>query len=159
MTSLRRPDRPRGFTMIEVLTVLMVMSVVVRIGIPNYQSVLLKAEAARAVADFEAIRYAAIAYENDLHSWPEDAAPGQVPPGLVDYLPEGFTFIRPIYRLDWENWSLSSGLTSSPDTRGFVALSIVTDNEYLGAYLEGLLGSNATHFLLGNTYTFVVDSY
>ena len=159
MKTVHHRRKPLGFTMIEVLTVLMVMSVVVRIGIPNYQEVLLKAEAARAVADFEAIRVAALQYEADFHSWPADAAPGQVPPGLEPYLPDGFSFRRPLYRLDWENWGLSEGLSGSPETRGFVAVSVVTDNEQLGASLEALLGNNSTHFLLGTTYSFVVESY
>ncbi len=156
MSSFPSPRRPLGFTMIEVLTVLMVMSVVVRIGIPNYQQVALKAEAARAVADFEAIRIAAIQYQSDHQSWPEDAYAGQVPAGLDQYLQEGFSFSRPVYDLDWENWSVGDGL---PGTRGVVALSVVTDNEYLGLYIQDLLGKNFPHFLNGTTYSFVVDSY
>ncbi|MFC1791644.1 type II secretion system protein, partial [Gemmatimonadota bacterium] len=81
-----------GFTMVEVLTALMVMSVVVRIGIPNYQEILLKAEATRALGDFELIRLAAFEYQADNHVWPPDAAPGVVPPGLETYLPEGYSF-------------------------------------------------------------------
>lgn len=159
MTTPHGPRKPLGFTMIEVLTALMVMSVVVRIGIPNYQVILLKAEATRAVGDFEAIRFAVMAYETDHHSWPPDAAPGQVPSGLEEYLPEGFSFQRPLYELDWENWGLSGGLPNSPGTEGLVALSIVTDNEHLGASLEDLLGTNSAHFLMGTTYSFVVASY
>lgn len=151
--------RTAGFTLVEVLTALMVMSVVVRIGIPNYQDILLKAEATRAVADFEVIRLAAFEYQSDHHRWPADAAPGQVPQGLETYLPEGFSFQRALYDLDWESWELPSGLPTQADLRGLVGISIVTQDRRLGAALEGLVGNSDSHFALGDTYTFLVDSF
>ena len=159
MTGRRSLREALGFTMVEVLTALMVMSVVVRIGIPNYQEILLKAEATRALADFELVRLAAFEFQADNHTWPQDAAAGQVPPGLEPYLPEGYSFHRGLYDLDWESWVLPSGLPAHADARGLVGVSVVTEDQRLGAALETLVGSNASHFSLGDTYTFLVDSY
>ena len=159
MMTPRRHSKPWGFTMIEVLTVLMVTSVVVRIGIPNYQEILLKAEATSAVGDFNVVRLAVMEYQADHHIWPADVGPGQIPPGLEEYLPNGFSFRRPLYRMDWENWEFTNSLPNHPNARGLAALSVVTDNPYLGAALEELLGGSSTHSRMGTTYTFVVEAY
>lgn len=147
-----------GFTMIEVLTALMVMSVVVRLGIPNYQEVRLKAEAASVAGDFEVVRHAAFGYLADHNGWPRDFAAGQVPPELVSYLPDGFSFLRGPYQLDWENWVLPQGLPSDPEARAILGISIVTQDRALGAALEEILGNNAAHFSLGRSYTFVIET-
>ncbi len=147
-----------GFTLIEVLTALMVMSVVVRLGIPNYQEVRTRAEAASAAGDFHVVRQAVMAYQADNNAWPPDLGPGQTPPELADYLPAEFSFNRGLYRLDWENWSLPSGLPSHPQVRSVLAVSVVTENRALGAALADLLGSSTPHFSLTGNYTFVLNT-
>lgn len=146
-----------GFTMIEVLTVLMVMSAVVRIGIPNYQEIRLKAEAIQVVADFHVVRQAVFEYQAENHGWPQDFGPGLVPPELADYL-EGFSFNRGRYQLDWENWALPSGLPSNPDARTILGITIVTQDRALGAALQELLGSTSAHFSLAGNYTFILET-
>ncbi len=150
--------RKAGFTMIEVLTVLMVVSVVVRIGIPNYQNVLSRAEAVRAAGDFRVVREALEHYGSEHNGWPRDFGPGQVPPELAPYLQEGFSFNRGHYRLDLQNWSLPDGLPSQPDTRTMLGLSVVTDDTALGAALNELMGPEFPHFAVGGTYTFILDT-
>lgn len=146
-----------GFTMIEVLTVLMVMSAVVRIGIPNYQEIRLKAEAIQVVADFHVVRQAVFEYQAENNGWPQDFGPGLVPPELADYL-EGFSFNRGRYQLDWENWALPSGLPSNPDARTILGITIVTQDRALGAALQELLGSTSAHFSLAGNYTFILET-
>ena len=155
MASLRKK---LGFTMVEVLTTLMVISVVVRIGIPNYQEVRLKAEAARVAGDFNVVRAAAFDYLTEHNGWPRDFGTGQIPPELVPHLPEGFSFHRGLYELDWENWVLPSGLPSNPDARAILGVSIVTQDRALGAALEALLGSNSNSFSLAGSYTFILET-
>ena len=155
MASLRKK---LGFTMVEVLTTLMVISVVVRIGIPNYQEVRLKAEATRVAGDFNAVQTAAANYQADHNGWPREFGAGQIPPELIPYLPDGFSFHRGRYRLDWENWSLPSGLPSNPDARTILGLSILTEDRALGAAIEALLGNNPAHFSLAGNYTFILET-
>jgi prepilin-type N-terminal cleavage/methylation domain-containing protein len=158
MNPVSRLRKKLGFTMIEVLTALMVMSVVVRIGIPNYQEVRLRAEAAQVAGDFNVVRQAVFEYLAENHSWPPEFGTGQVPPGLTPHLPEGFTFQRGRYQLDWEHLMLPSGLPSHPDARAILGVSIVTEDRALGAALEEILGSTSTHFSLGGSYTFVLET-
>ncbi len=153
-----RGGRRHGFTMIEVLTVLMIMSVVVRIGIPNYQEVRLRAEAARVVGDFEVVRVAVFNYNADHHTWPRDFGPGVVPPELRPYLPEGFTFDRGLYELDWENWILPDGLPKHPETKVLLGISVTTPDPALGHAVEDLLGTSMAHYTLGDNYTFVIEA-
>ncbi len=156
---MKAPDSLRrrlGFTMIEVMTALMVMSVVVRVGIPGYQGVVRRAEAVQVAADFNLVRQSVAEYQADFNSWPPDYALGVVPPELAPYL-DGLVFNRGRYRLDWQNWALPDGLPGRPGARSVLALSVETEDRALGEALVQLLGSNASHFLLGNTYTFVLE--
>ena len=81
---------------------------------------------------------------------------GQVPPDLVPYLPDGFSFKRGRYQLDWENWPLPSGLPSSPGTRAILGVSVVTEDRALGLALEDFITPSAAHFALAGSYTFVL---
>lgn len=146
-----------GFTLIEVLTALMVMSVVARMGVPRYQEVWVRAEAARAAGDFHLVRQAAMEYLTDHNRWPQEMETGQVPPGLEPYLPDGYSFNRGFYRLDWENWPLPLGLPNHPDIQRVLGLTIVTRDPALGMALEELLGTNSPNFSLAGHYTFVLE--
>lgn len=147
-----------GFTLIELLTALMVMSVVARIGVPGYREVWVRAEAARAAGDFHLVRQAAMEYLTQHNQWPRDFGTGQVPPGLEVYLPEGYSFNRGFYRLDWENWPLPQGLPSQPDVRRVLGLTVVTQEPGLGAALRELLGPSAPNFHLAGHYTFILET-
>lgn len=156
-TTSLRGDRSHGFTMVELLTVAVVMSTLVRMAIPNFHSVLLKARAAEVVGDFETVRVAVENYHADHLSWPQDGYAGQVPTGLAEYLPDGFSFNRAGYQLDWEYWNLPAGLPKDPDTRSLVGVSIVTDDMALGQAVVDLLGGGMTTYTLGDAYTFIIE--
>jgi len=142
--------------MIETMTVLMVMSVVVRIGIPGYEGVTRRAEAVQVAADFNLVRQAVAEYQADHNEWPPDSWPGLTPPELVPYL-GGLTFHRARYTLDWQNWAIPDGLPGRPGAQRVLALSVQATDRALGTAVEELLGSNANHFLTGDTYTFILE--
>lgn len=148
----------RGFTMVEALTAMLITSVLVRIAVPNYQDVRLRAMAASVVGDFEVVRVAAFSYNGEHHVWPSDTGPGTVPEALLPYLPEGFDFDRGAYRIDWENWTLPAGLPNHPNTNVLLGISINTADPGLGQAVLDLLGSANAHYSLGETYTFVIES-
>jgi hypothetical protein len=79
-----------------------------------------------------------------------------VPPELVQYLPDNYSFLRDGYQLDFENWNLPGGLPGDPGTRTLIGVSIVVDDPNLGGALSELLGS-AIIFSVGNTHTVVID--
>ncbi len=135
--------------------VVMIVSILARLALPAYQGLVLKARAAEALGDINAIRVAAYAYNADTNSWPADVNRGTLPPELEPYLGEGFSFDREHYRLDWDNWIMPDG--SPQNSSGvLVGVSMVTDNEALGDALIELLGGNTAQYTISEHYTFVV---
>ena len=143
--------------MVEVMTVALVVSTLVRMAIPNFHEILVKARAAEVLGDFETVRLAVEHYYNDHFEWPADAYTGQIPPGLAEYLPEGYRFDQAGYRLDWENWLLPNGLPENPETGALLGISIVTDDRELGQAVIDFLGGAMANYTLGTKYTFVVE--
>lgn len=153
----REQEERHGFTMVEVLTVVVVMGTLVRMSVPSFHEVLVRARAAEVIGDFETVRVAVLNYHADHLQWPQDGYAGQVPEGLGPYLPEGFTFQGMGYQLDWENWVLPAGLPQDPEARGILAVSVVTEDRELGEALADILGGGMAHYALGDAYTFVIE--
>ena len=154
--SAATPLRRHGFTMVEIMVVVVVASIVTRIAIPNVQEALLHARAVDALGDLRVVELAAREYNADTGGWPAEEAPGQVPAVLVPYLPDGFTFSSEEYDLDWETWALPEGLPSDPDAHQLVGVALVTDREDLGLAVAELMGPNGW-YVLGDHYTRLID--
>lgn len=155
--SLDDPDERHGFTMVEVLTVTLIMGTLLRISVPDFHAVLVKARAAAVAGDFEVVRVAVLNYHEKYLRWPDDGYPGQVPQGLAEFLPDNFSFRRAGYQLDWENWTLPDGLPQDPHIATLLGISIVTQDRELGDAVVKLLGAARAHYTLGDTYTFVIE--
>ncbi len=155
--SLSFGSERKGFTMVELLTVTAIMGTLGRMAVPDLHRTIIKAEAAAVVGDFETVRVAVFNYHADHLRWPDDGYTGVVPTGLAPYLPQGFSFIRQGYRLDWENWALPDGLPQDPGTGVLLGISIVTSDRELAQAVMDLLGRNMAHYTLGDRYTFVVE--
>lgn len=145
-----------GFSIVELTVVVLFLGILARIAIPSYQQVTYRARAAAAIGDLNAVRTAAYEYNIATNEWPADRYPGEVPPELVSYLGEDFTFERDHYRLDWENWTMPDGTPKHSGTGVLLGVSIVTRDEQLGAALEALVGSDRAHYTLGDNYTFII---
>ncbi|MFW5904693.1 MAG: type II secretion system protein, partial [bacterium] len=100
----------RGVTLIELMVVVLIVGTVAGIAIPHTQRALLRARAVDVMGQLNAMRVAVVNYQADEDAWPEDEPPGVIPGGLESYLPEGFSFNRDDYRLDYENWTGGAGL-------------------------------------------------
>ncbi|MEJ2185214.1 MAG: prepilin-type N-terminal cleavage/methylation domain-containing protein [Gemmatimonadota bacterium] len=143
-----------GFSLVELLIVLLIIGILASLAIPTYHSMVIRARAAQVAGDLNTIKVAAYNYDADHHEWPPETAAGQVPAGLAPYLPENFSFVRDDYELDWEYWVLS-GTSTSGGTR--VGASVVTDDTRLGAAIVRLLGG-IPHIIIGNRYTFIFQN-
>jgi type II secretory pathway pseudopilin PulG len=108
-----------GSTLVEVVTVMLVISILTRIAIPQMQNVLTRARATEIRASFGVVEEAATRLSVENNPWPQDAEAGVVPPELQDALPEGFSFDRERYQLDWENWSLPQGMPGGSNSAWF----------------------------------------
>ncbi len=139
-TPNRNPARARdarrgGFTLIEVMMVAAIVSLLAALAQPAYQRVLLKARAAEAVSNLNAIKVAIQNYESDFYSYPPDVDRGQIPDGLADYLPEAFSFTFDGYVLDYDNY-IPSG-----DDMFDIGLTVIPDNDDMGRAMVQLIGS------------------
>jgi type II secretory pathway pseudopilin PulG len=133
-----------------------IIGILAGLAIPNMRNVLLRARATELVGDMEVVRVAAQNFNGDNHSWPGEAAAGAVPPELVPYLPDSYSFNRNGYDLDYENWSLPGGLPGDPGTHTLIGVSVVVADPLLGNALVDVLGS-AIIFSVGSTHTVVID--
>ena len=112
-----------------------------------------RALSASATADLQAVRLAAYSAWYEHSTWPAEAGAGIVPPALTPYLPAGFTFSRPEYTLDWDNFVPPGGGPTGAMQLGVV---ITSTNARLMKALQDNLGSKAPFFVVGNTLTFVI---
>jgi len=149
-----RASKERGSTLLEVITVMLLVSILTRIAIPQMQDILTRARATEIRASFGVVEEAATRLSVENQPWPEDAAAGVVPPELLDALPDGFSFDRDRYQLDWENWALPQGMPGDPSVRGLIGISVTTPDRSLGLALLDVIPLNAK-FTLGETYTFI----
>ena len=133
---------------------MLLVSILTRIAIPQVQDILTRARATEIRASFGVVEEAATRLSIENHPWPQDAAAGVVPPELLDALPDGFSFDRDRYQLDWENWALPEGMPGDPSARGLIGISVTTPDRSLGLALLDVIPLNAK-FTLGETYTFI----
>ncbi len=143
----------RGFTFIELLVVMIVIGLLAGLGLLKYMDLKHRALSAQAVADLEAIRLAGYGAWYETGTWPVEVGAGVIPPGLVSYLPGGFSFAKPEYTLDWENFVPPGGGASGAMQIGVV---LTSGNPRLTKTLAQHLGSKAPFFLIGGNLTYVI---
>ncbi len=147
-----RRDR-RGFTFIEMLIVMIVLGVLASLGILKYIDLKHRAVSAEAIADLQAVRLAAYSAWYETGGWPVETGAGTVPAGLTPYLSTGFSFSKPAYTLDWENFVPPNGGPSAGMQLGVV---LTSSNARLTTALAQSLGSKAPFFVVGGNLTFVI---
>jgi prepilin-type N-terminal cleavage/methylation domain-containing protein len=152
----RADARRGGFTLVELLVVAAIVGILAGLAIPNLRTVLMRARATEIAGDMDVVRTAVLSYNGYRHTWPAESAAGVIPGGLEEYLPDGYSFQRNGYQLDYENWSLPGGLPGDPRTRTLIGVSVVVEDPNLSNALLEFLGS-AIVFSVGNTHTVVID--
>lgn len=145
--------RRRGFTFIEILIVVIVLGILSTLALLKYIDLKHRAYSASATADLQAVRLAAYSAWFEHGTWPNETGAGTVPPALVQYLPVGFSFSKPEYTLDWDNFVPPGGGPSGTMQLGVVVSS---SNAKLMKTLQDNLGSKAPFFVVGGNLTFVI---
>ena len=72
------------------MTVMLIVSIISRIAIPQFQDILTRARATEIRASFTVVEEAATRLTVEGQPWPADVEAGIVPPELVDMLSPGF---------------------------------------------------------------------
>jgi len=145
--------RRSGFTIIELLTVMIVIGLLAGIALLRYIDLRHRARAAEAAADLDAVRLAAYGAWYETGAWPGDAGPGVVPPALMPYLPANFRFDKPEYTLDWENFVPPGGGPSGGMQLGVV---VTSSDPRLQRALAQTLGNKGPFVTVGSTLTLII---
>lgn len=124
-----------GFTLVELMMVVLLVGIMATIAAPNMTRAITKARATDVLGNLNTIKVAVLNYQSDNNVWPDDANAGQVPDGLGEYLPAGFSFTTEHYDLDYDN------LSDAPS--GYVGVTVVTGDRQLGLEFLELVGANA----------------
>jgi prepilin-type N-terminal cleavage/methylation domain-containing protein len=145
--------RRRGFTFVEILVTVIVLGVLSSLALLKYIDLRHRALSASATADLQAVRLAAYSVWYEHGTWPPEVSAGTIPPGLTPYLPGGFSFIKPEYTLDWDNFVPPGGGPTGAMQLGVVVSS---SNARLMKALQDNLGNKAPFFVVGGNLTFVI---
>lgn len=148
----RRAHRRNGFTIIELMVVMVVLGILSSIAILKYIDIRNSAHAARVAADFNAIKIATYAYYTDDYKWPAEVGPGIVPPELVPVMNAGTTFIKDVYTLDYDYFPIAG---SGPGSY-IVGVTVTTSDPKLMTKLEQLLGRNMPFLASGGSLTYII---
>ena len=100
----------RGFTLIELLVTISIIGILANIAIPKFTEARRKADAAKIISDFNAIRHAIYDYSAESGLYPRSRSYGTIPPELVNSLPEGFEFRYKDARYRWRRWASRTGV-------------------------------------------------
>lgn len=132
----------RGFAMVELLAILVILGIVANIAIPVYMHAQLKAKATKIVTDFKYVESVVTTYYSQSGVWPRDRPAGVIPPELAreigDRLDWGIKGRRSMaIQYEWDNWLNRKGLPRKPRTGVAVGFSVRTrDREMLSMIQE-----------------------
>lgn len=138
------PSR-RGFTLIEVLMVMIVLGLLASIALLKYLDLRNTARTAALTGDFRSITVAVVNYYAEHEDWPPESGAGQVPNGLLPFLAGDLagSFDKPEYTLDYDN------LTASGTP--LIGVSVTTTDTRLMAKFIQTFGSRAPFFQTGGS--------
>ncbi len=145
----------RGFSIIELLVVLVIMGILANIMVPSYGTIKRRAEAAHILGDMSVIRIAALSAYAATGQFPPTAAWGEVPTQFAETLPNGFDFQYKTAAYRWRRWSLPNGLPADPAQTVLLGLEVQTTDEGLIASVKGLY-HGAVAFGTSTQITFVL---
>jgi prepilin-type N-terminal cleavage/methylation domain-containing protein len=142
----------RGFTIIELITVMLVMSILASIALLKYMDLRNNAIAVQMGQELRAITVASFNYHADTEAWPPETGAGAVPVGLGPLLPGQLagSFDRVQYMLDYENFG-----GSNPDI--LIGVSVTTSDPKLFAKFVQYMGTKSPFFVSGPTMTYLIS--
>lgn len=135
----------RGFTLVELLVVVVVIGVLAAIATPKLTEAIVQADTAKIASDVHTVELGVRAYFEDQGGVPPRGTWGQPPSGLADYLPGSLSFVykNVEYRL------------VSQVKKGTVRLEArYPKNDALGVGLQRLLRDNVTWTKTKTTFWF-----
>lgn len=124
-----------GFTLVELLILLVSLSILAALARPVIQRFVLDSRAERILEDLTTVREAVLDFRLRYDRWPPEEIRGRVPRGLEEFLPPGFSFQGPEYVLDYDLWSGRDGAILD------AVLAFYSADREVGRAVMELLGS------------------
>ena len=142
--------RRRGFSLIELMTVMAVMGLLASLSVPRYRDMKRRAYSANVLSDFNTVRVAAYNYFADNSTYPPDGSSGSPPVSMVPYLPQNFTFDNEHYTLDYDVWP-------SPlnPTQLIVGVTVTSGDQELVNMIARNVKAGGMGINVGNGYTYI----
>jgi len=153
--SLRRRRSRFGFTFVELMIAMIIVGCLSAIAVPKYIDLKRRANTTKVLGDFQAVRVAVMSFYADSSYFPKESGPGEIPPNLTKYLPINFSFIRPEWTLDYENWELGQGQGFS-NSSALIGVTVICQDPALGETTSRLLG-NVPQVSYSPSVTFMVS--
>lgn len=146
----------RGWTMIELLMVMLIMGILVNLAVPALRLIRRRAEAAHVIGDIRVIQIAAQSHAADRGTFPATGQFGEVPATMVPMLPENFEFRYGDVVYRWHRYSLPEGLPAFPGQTVLLAVEVRTPTPELAATIRSLYKGRLTFGSATNIF-FVLD--
>jgi general secretion pathway protein G len=83
---MRPAARRQGFTLLELMVVVMIIGILAGLAIPNLRGAMLRADAAHVLADARAVGLAAHEFLSDTGRFPASGSPGTIPAEMEESL-------------------------------------------------------------------------
>jgi len=145
-------DPAMGFTLVEIMIVVVIIGLLAAIAIPAFERVQTKAKASRLANDFRQFHDAFQRYNLDNGGWPPaQTTPGPATGALVDYLPSAWGNASPLGGA--YTWSGSTGRirlrgTSASTTVMQGVDAIIDDGDLTTGDFTAMVGSGNYHYQL-----------
>jgi prepilin-type N-terminal cleavage/methylation domain-containing protein len=146
--------RRTGFTIVELLVVMVVIGILATVGIPRMRDAKDRATAASIVAQMSMFRATAYAVFAQINGWPEDLPPGVIPPEFITSIGENPGFAFPGYTYDWDHVNVPIGGALVPH----VALTVRPERRELVPMIRAGLGPAGRVLESDDAVTLVVDA-
>jgi type II secretory pathway pseudopilin PulG len=125
-------NRERGFILVEIVAILLIVGIIVNVWLPSYMSIKKKAQAARIIGDYLVIRDAVTMFHSEYGRWPMGSSWGRAPAGVGQFMPPKFSWdLRPEMdiRYSWEYLPVAG--SAGRFENGITGLSVFSEDDAL----------------------------
>ncbi len=123
---LRR--RPRAFTLVEVMVVVVIIGFLAAAGLPGYRHLTMRSKVTALENDLRQFSTAVQTYALQNGHFPADGDPQVAPPELANALPANFTLRTPIGGVYKWNYAGEGGTAEGVPAKAAVMIQTVGDN-------------------------------